>query len=134
MKKQIEKDKIFNLIMNFLQMLMTETLAKRITSMILIAAGVPDTLVTEYTGLSDRSVRALRKRLEDGGTDEIFLMKRGGNVKGKLEAHEAAIVNEIEAGNYTNRQQIIDMIHEKFGIKTSLTAVSNLLKKTASES
>ena len=112
-------------------MFMNETLAKRITSMILIAADVPDARVTEMTGLCDRSVRTLRKKFEDGNTDDIFLVKSGGNVKSKVSCHEAAIIEEIETGNYSNRQQIIDMIYEKYDIKISLSAVSNLLKKTA---
>jgi transposase len=132
MKKAIDAKRIFGLILNFMQMLMSETLAKRIVSMILITAGVPDTQVTELTGLSDRSVRSLRKRLEEDDTNGIFLIMSGGNVKGKLADYETAIVEEIEKGSYTTRQQIVDMIYEKHGIKTSLTAISNLLKKTAS--
>jgi hypothetical protein len=132
MKKPIDAKKIFELILNFMQILMTETLAKRILSMVLIASDVPDTRVTELTGLSDRSVRSLRKRLEEGDTDGIFLVRSGGNVKGKLSDYEAAIVEEIETGNYTNRQQIVDMVYEKHGIKTSITAISKLIKKTAS--
>ena len=132
MKKLIDATTIFKLVLGFLQMLMNETLAKRITSMILIAAGIPDTRVTELTGLSDRSVRSLRKRLENGDTDNIFLVRSGGNVKSKLADIEEAIITEIETGNYSNRQQIIDMIYEKHGIKTSLTALSKLLKKKES--
>jgi transposase len=132
MKKPIDARKILELILNFMQMLMTETLAKRIVSMVLITAGVPDSRVTELTGLSDRSVRSLRKRLEEGDTEGIFFVRSGGNVKGKLSDYEAAIVEEIENGNYTSRQQIVDMVYEKHGIKTSITAISKLLKKTAS--
>lgn len=129
MGKQINTDHIFKLILGFLQMLMSETLAKRIASMILIAANVPDTRVTELTGLCDRSVRTLRKKLEEGSTDDIFVVKSGGNVKSKLSDYEVTIIKEIETGNYANRQQIVDMVYEKYGIKTSLTAITNLLKK-----
>ena len=132
MKKQINSSGIFTLIFNFLLLFMNETLAKRLTSMILITAGIPDARVTELTGLCDKSVRSLRKKLEDGNTDDIFLVKSGGNVKSKIADHEAAIIEEIEKGHYTNRQQIIDMIHERYGIKVSLTGVSSLLKKKAS--
>jgi transposase len=83
------------------------------------------------TGLCGRSVRSLRKRLEDGDTDGILLVKSGGNVKGKLSDYETVIIEEIETGNYTTRQQIVDMIYEKHGIKTSLSAITNLLKKMA---
>jgi len=129
MKKQINTSSIFALIFSFLLLLMNETLAKRLTSMILITAGIPDARVTELTGLCDKSVRSLRKKLEEGNTDDIFLVKSGGNVRTKIADHEEAIIKEIETGNYTNRQQIVDMIHERYGIKVSLTGVSSLLKK-----
>jgi len=132
MKKQINTSSVFSLIFNFLLLFMNETLVKRLISMILITAGIPDARVTELTGLCDKSVRSLRKKLEDGNTDDIFLVKSGGNVKSKIADHEAAIIEEIEKGHYTNRQQIIDMIHERYGIKVSLTGVSSLLKKKAS--
>jgi transposase len=110
---------------------MTETLAKRIISIILISVGVPEVRITELTGLCDRSVRTLRKKLEEDETDEIFQV-RGGGGKSKLEDFETDIVKEIETGSYTNRQQIADMIHERYGIKVSLNTISNFLKKTAS--
>jgi hypothetical protein len=46
---------------------MTETLAKRIASMVLIAVGVTNDRVTELTGLCDRSDRELRKKIEAAG-------------------------------------------------------------------
>ena len=61
------------------------------------------------------------------------VIKSGGNDKSKIAAHEAAIIAEIEKGYYTNRQQIIDMIHERYGIKVSLTGISSLLKKRHQE-
>jgi transposase len=131
MSKQIDAHKTIGLIINFLQLLMPQTLAKRITSLALIAVGVPDVRVTELTGLCDRSVRTLRKALEKNETENIFQV-RGGGGKSKLADIEAIVIEEIESGSYSNRQQIADMIHEKHGIKVSLTAITNLLKKTAS--
>jgi transposase len=131
MKKQIDAEKAIKLILNFLRLIMTETLAKRITSLILISIGIPEARITELTGLCDRSIRTLRKKLEEDETDDLFQV-RGGGRKGKLIDYETAITEEIETGSYTNRQQIADMIHEKYGIKVSLSAISNFLKKTAS--
>ena len=112
-------------------MLMPQTLAKRITSMALIAAGVPNERVTELTGLCDRSVRSLRKSLETGEVEPLFHVG-GGSGQSKLAGFEAAIVEEIETGSYSNRQQIADMIQNKYGIKVCLNTVSNFLKKTKS--
>ena len=131
MQKEIDARLVFKLIIGFLQLLMTKTLAKRIASMALLASGISNERVTELTGLCDRSVRALRKSLETGETENLFHVGGGGG-KSKLMGFEAAIVEEIESGNYTNRQQIVDMIHEKYGIKVCVNTVSNLLKKTAS--
>jgi transposase len=131
MKKQIKANEIIKMIIKFLQLIMTETLAKRVVSIILISVGIPDAHVTELTGLCDRSVRTLRKKLEDNETDGIFQV-RGGGGKSKLVDFESAIIEEIETGNYSNRQQIADMIHERHGVKVSLNTISNFLKKTAS--
>ena len=127
--KYINASEIFQLILNFLQLLMTQTLAKRIISMALIAAGIPDARVSELTGLCDRSVRALRKALEEGKTEDIFQVRGGGGGRSKLAGVEQVIIKEIETGNYSSRQQIADMIYEKYGIKMSLSSISTLLKK-----
>jgi hypothetical protein len=110
---------------------MPQTLAKRITSIILIAAGLPNERVTELTGLCDRSVRSLRKTLESGETENL-LQVGGGGGQSKLIGFEAAIITEIETGSYNNRQQIADMIQNKYGIKVCLNTISNFLKKTKS--
>ena len=131
MAKEIDAVLILRKIINFLQMLMPQTLAKRITSIILIAAGLPNERVTELTGLCDRSVRSLRKSLEAGETENL-LHVGGGGVQSKFTGFESAIIEEIETGSYTNRQQIADMIQNKYGIKVCLNTISNFLKKTKS--
>ena len=131
MSREIDAGLIFTLIINFLQMLMPKTLAKRITSMALIAVGIPNERVTELTGLCNRSVRALRKSLESGEIEHLFHVG-GGSGQSKLAGFETAIIEEIESGSYSNRQQIADMIQEKHGIKVCLNTISNFLKKTTS--
>ena len=83
------------------------------------------------TGLCDRSVRSLRKALEGGEAANLFHVG-GGSGKSRLAGFEAAIIEEIESGSYNNRQQIADMIQEKYGIKVCLNTISNLLKKKVS--
>ena len=129
--KEINAVLIMKKIINFLQMLMPQTLAKRITSIILIAAGLPNECVTELTGLRDRSVRSLRKSLEAGEIESLLHIS-GGGAQSKLAGFEAAIIEEIETGSYSNRQQIADMIQNKYGIKVCLNTISNFLKKTKS--
>lgn len=123
---------IVKTIILFLQMFMTETLAKRVVSMILIAVGIPNKQITEITGLSDRSIWTLKKAINSGYIDGIFVVRRGSGRVGKTKGFESAIIEELEKNNYHTRQQVADMILEKFGIKISVSAVGKLLKKTVS--
>jgi len=120
---------IIAIVIGFLKLYMCETLVKRIVSLILIAVGVPNARITELTGLCDKSVRIVKKEVAAGKIDSLFTVGGGGR-KNKLQDLESDIIEEIEKNNYHSRQQIVDMISEKYGIKTSISAVSRLLKKT----
>jgi transposase len=121
-------DQLIKNIMSFLQLFMCETLVKRILSLVLIAIGLPNTRITELTGLCDRSIRSLRKLIKAGETGALFSVGGGGR-KCKLKDIENEIIKEIESNNYHSRQQIADMIQERYGIKVSLPAIGKLLKK-----
>ena len=123
---------IIKSIIRFLQMLMGETLAKRIVSMVLIAAGITNARITEATGLSERSLWMIKKSIHSGDIDALFMVEHGGGRAGKAKGFETAIVEELGNDNYHTRQQVADMILEKFGIRMSVSAVGKLLKKTAS--
>ena len=99
--------------------------------MVLISVGVPNSHVSELTGLCDKSVRTLKTKLESGEINELFHVSGGGR-KRKLEDVEKAIINEVNNNNYHTQQQIADMVHEKFGIKVSANTIKRLLKKTES--
>lgn len=121
-------------ILEFLQLFLPVTLAKRLVAMILLAAGVPVPRVTELSGLCDRSARGLLKsmREEDAGT--LLSIKSGSGHKSKTAGLEEEILQEIARNNYHTRQQIADMIDEKFHVRISVSAVGKFLKKTASKS
>lgn len=116
-------------VMSFLCLFISETLVKRLVSMILISVGIPNAQITELTGYCDRSVRGLRKELSNGVSDKMFHVGGGGG-KSKLEGIEGAIIKEITDNVYQSQQQIVDMVEAKFGIKTSTSAIQRLLKKT----
>ncbi len=120
---------IMKSIMNFLRLFMPETLVKRLLSIILISAGLGNSRITELTGYCDRSVRELRKKMA-GGDISGLLTVNGGGRKRKTAGIEEEILAELEKNNYHTRQQIADMIHEKFGISISPSAVGKFLKKT----
>ena len=115
--------------MKFLGLFMCKTLVKRIVSMVLISMEVPDKKVTELTGLCDKSVRTLKKSMKNGEAEGLFIVGGGGR-KRKLKDVETSIIEEIEATDYGSRQQIVDMIAEKYGVKVTVGTVTNLLKKT----
>jgi transposase len=119
-------------IIAFLRNLMTETLAKRIVSMALIVVGIPNDRVAELTGLCDRSVRELRKKIKDGDADAGLFHVGGGGSKGKLKGIEELIIEKVETGNYHTQQEIADMVYDEYGIKAHRTVVGKLLKKTVS--
>lgn len=125
-------ESIIRAIIQFLQMFIGKTLAKRIVSMVLIAADMPNARITEVTGLSDRSLWTLKKSIHSGNIDALFVVGHGGGRTGKAKGFEVAISEELEKNNYHTRQQVADMIHDKFGISMSVSAVGKLLKKTAS--
>jgi transposase len=119
-------------IIGFLRNLMTETLAKRIVSIVLIVVGVSNERVSELTGLCDRSVRELRKKIKEGGADDRLFHVGGGGGKGKLKDIEELIIEKIETHNYHTQQEIADMIYDEYGIKVHRTVIGKLLKKTKS--
>lgn len=127
----VDAGQIISKAIGFLNLLMSQTLVKRLVSMILIVAGLPNARITELTGLCDKSVRVLRKNLESGEIDSLFHIGGGGR-KRKLVDFEEAIVEEVNNGSYHSQQQIVDMVYEKYGIKVTTNTISRLLKKTAS--
>lgn len=133
-RESIENTAIIKKVIEFLQVLLPLTLAKRLVAMVLLAADVPVVRVTELTGLCDRSTRGLRKAMGEEDVGSLLTIKRGSGKKSKTFGLEREILQEIEKNNYHTRQQIADMIQEKFHVQVSVTAVGRLLKKTASKS
>ena len=121
---------IIGIILNVLLLFMPLTLAKRVVSIILIAAGTPIPCIVELTGLTDRSVKFLGRTMRDGDTSRLLEFKKGRGRKCKTADVEGQILAELEKGNYHTRQQIADMIQEKFHISISVSTVGRLLKKT----
>lgn len=123
---------IIKKVIEFLQLFLPATLAKRIVAIILLAAGVPTPHVVELSGLCDRSIRGLLKSLREEDATVLLSIKKGSGQKSKTSGLEAEILAEIERNNYHTRQQIADMIKEKFHVQVSVATVGRLLKKTAS--
>jgi transposase len=112
-------------------MLMPQTLAKRVVCIIMLAASIPNEQVAQMTGFCNKTVKSVQKKLTEGEVNVLFKIGGGGR-KRKTAYVEQAIVDEINTNQYHSRQQIADMIFEKHGIKLSVNAVGELLKKTKS--
>lgn len=128
------KARLISEIITFLQMFIPVSLAKRITSVLLLLSGVPHDQVSRWTGACDRSVRQWKKQITSGDTGKLLEIGSGAGRKSKFADIESQVLSEIETGNYHTQQQIADMVKEKFDVEVSIMAVSRLLKKTASKS
>jgi len=124
---------MIGVILNFLVLFMPMTLAKRVVSIILIAAGLPVSRIVELTGLTDRSIESFGRTVRDGNTASLLELKEGRGRISKTVDIEGQILAELEKGNYHTRQQIADMIKEKFHISMSVSAVGRFLKKRHSK-
>lgn len=119
-------------ILMFLNVLLPITLAKRIVVLLLFVAGMPVSRVTRLVGMCDSTAYRLRKSMREMDVLELLRRKEGSGSQSKTFGLEAEIVAEIERNNYHTRQQIADMIEEKFHIHLSVATVGRLLKKTTS--
>ena len=122
---------IINAILAFLRVLIPITLAKRIVAIVLLVAGMPVSRVTKLVGLCDSTAYRLRKAMRNAEPLDLLRRKAGAGSQSKIFGLEAEIVAEIERNNYHTRQQIADMIEEKFHVHLSVATVGRLLKKTA---
>ena len=117
-------------VIGFLQVFIPETTARKLICVILIVAGMSVSRISELVGLSDRSVQSAGRAVRDGGIGNVLAHKKASGRKRKTTNVEDQIIAELENGNYHSRQQIADMIKEKFQITVSLSAVGRFLKKT----
>jgi transposase len=121
--------KLIKEIIAFLELFIPSILARRITSVLLLLAGVPHDRVAEWTGSCDRSIRQWMKQISSGDTDKLLTVSTGAGRKSKFVNIEEQVLADIESGNYHTLQKIADMVKEKYNIEVSLMAVSRLLKK-----
>ena len=116
--------------MEFLGTLMPPTLSKRAAAMLLLVAGMGNEEIVELTGMCIRSVRALRKTMEEQEpTSELFAIKPGSGRKRKTEGIEEQVGAELDSGKYRTHKEVAEMLEEKFGIKASVSLAASLVKR-----
>ena len=116
--------------MEFLGTLMPPTLSKRAAAMLLLVAGMGNEEIVALTGMCIRSVRALRKTMEEQEpTSELFAIKPGSGRKRKTEGIEEQVWAELDTGKYRTHKAVADMLKEKFGIDASVNLAARLMKR-----
>ena len=125
-----EFDGWVNATMEYMGTLMPPTLSKRAAAMLLLVAGMGNEEIVALTGMCIRSVRALRKTMEEQEpTSELFAIKSGSGRKKKTEGIEEQVWAELDTGNYHTNKAVADMLKEKFGIEASVNLASRLVKR-----
>ncbi|MDR1871601.1 MAG: IS630 family transposase [Deltaproteobacteria bacterium] len=122
---------IIMVIINFLACYASVTVAKQLIITIFIALNVNNNTISQIVNVSTRTVRNIKNKIASGDIGNIFSIKKNGKKNGrkrKLEHIKQDIINEIEAKNYHNLKQIVNMIENKFSIKVSESTVSRFLK------
>lgn len=117
-------------VIRFLQLFIPETTAKKVVCVILIAIGMPVSEIAEFVGVSERSVQSTGRAVRDGSISSVLVHKKTSGRKSKTADVEEQILAELENGDYHTRQQIADMLKEKFQISVSLSVVGRFPKKT----
>ncbi|MBO6290703.1 MAG: hypothetical protein J6N51_00360 [Selenomonas sp.] len=116
--------------MEFLGTLMPPTLSKRAAAMLLLVAGMGNEEIVALTGMCIRSVRALRKVMEEQEpTSKLFAIKPGSGRKRKTEGIEEQLWAELDTGNYHTHKAVADMLKERFGIDASVNLAARLMKR-----
>ena len=125
----MESKKVMPIVISFLSMFMPITLSKRIVSIVLLASGMERKQVADLVCFCEKTVKMIQTKLNNGDVDSLFEIGGGGR-KSKTANVEEEIINEITSSQYHSRQEIADMIFNKYGIRLSITSVGDLLKKT----
>lgn len=119
---------IIKKVIDFLKMLMPETMAKRIICIILLSIGVVPDEVASIAGFCVKTVKSIQNKIHSNELDALFII-RGGGRKSSIAEFEDDIIEEINKNHYHSQQQIADMIQERYSIKLTPQAIGKFLKK-----
>jgi len=115
-------------VLEFLRLFMPITLAKRIICIIVLSIGVSTGETARISGFCEKTVKLIKQKLDSKELDMLFVIKGGGR-KSPLADFESAIIEEINKNAYFTKQQIADMVFEKYGVKVTQQAIGKMLKK-----
>jgi len=115
-------------VIEFPGMFMPITLAKRIVCIVVLSIGVTIEETAQISGFCEKTVASIKKKLDSNELSVLFVINGGGR-KSPLADFESDIIEEITSNAYYTKQQIADVVFEKYGIKVTQQAIGKLLKK-----
>ena len=115
-------------IIEFLEQYITKIVAIRLLFLMMTVCGLSNLNIKNLLPISYSTILKYVKIIKFRSIKE-FLTIKGGGRKGTLEAIEQDVLDMIDSHNFHTRQQIADMIEEKFDIKTTRYTVGRFLKK-----
>lgn len=79
---------ILGQVIEFLQLFLPATLAKRLVAILLLAIGIPVKNAVELTGLCEKSMWTLKKKMRETSVRELMVIKSGSGRKAKSDGLE----------------------------------------------
>jgi transposase len=116
------------ILLEALTVIFSMTVAKRIICAVLLVYNVSVTQAAAFSGVCDKSARKYRDILKSGDATALLRIAPGGK-EGKLESIKTQLIEELDSGLYRTRRQIRLKVEERFGIKISLSGLSDFLKR-----
>jgi len=95
---------------------------------VVLSIGVTIKETARISGFCEKTVASIKKKLDSNELSVLFVINGGGR-KSPLADFESDIIEEITSNAYYTKQQIADMVFEKYGIKVTQQAIGKLLKK-----
>ena len=112
------------------QLALPRTLAVRLVSILLIAAGYDNREVALLVGCHQKTVKNLRKKMDDQTVSELMVIKPGSGRKPKASTDIiGGIVSSVKEKIFFNLRQIADYVYDTYKIKVSETCIGRMLKR-----
>ncbi len=129
LQKNDPAGRIVAFLIGFIANFLPITIAQRLAALFFIAADLPIQRICVLTGMCEKTVRKIKRESAVVPLVSLLSIKKGSGRKGDLLGVEEEIKKELNTNNYFSRQQIADMIWDKFRIRIKLSAVGAYLKK-----
>ena len=111
----------------FLSKFLPLTICQRLFVILFLLVDVPGKRIGILTGICYKTVLQIKRDMKTNPLSTLLSRKSGSGSVGRLADVEEKIKEELDKNNYHSRQQISDMIWEKFGVRMKRTAIGRYL-------